>query len=195
MSMERIQDVIGEVQEEYIADAGYRVVRRPKAWVYWAAAAACLVLGVAIGVFAATTVMADEYTQAEAGYTQEEVDALLAQAESESGGFVKVGEITQEVIDYLTAAGFGYPVNENGQTYGCMIGLADGTVIMPDLVYVPLHNGGNGYLYAELYKEYCEADMGTQIEMIYDFDENGHTIAEDGMPAYASDGVTVIGYF
>ena len=194
MSMERIQDAIGEVQEEYLMDAELRVVKRPKAWMYWAAAAACLVLGVAIGVFAATTVMADEYTQAEGVYTQAEVDAMLAQAEAESGGFVKMDEIAQEVVDRLTEAGYGYPVNENGQTYGCMIWLADGTTILPDLVEVPLHGYDEytpGYVYAEVYKEYCEADFSDSLEMGIIRDDEGNVIGW-GLPTYESDGMTRI---
>lgn len=210
MNMERIQDVIGEVQEEYIMDAEFRVVKKPSAWKYWAAAAACLVLGVVIGAFAATTVMADEYSQTEAEYTQAEVDALLAQAEAESGGFIKVEYISAErqealeefsanASEALIAVGFEYPypVNENGQTYGLTVSFGDGTTVMPDLVEVPLQGYDEytpGYVYAEVYKEYQEADLMDSLAMTVIRDADGNVVG-CGLPAYASDGVTIIGMF
>lgn len=189
--MERIQDAIGEVQEEFIADAGYRVAKKPKRWVYWAAAAACLVLGIVIGAFAATTVMADEYSQAE-------VEAMLAQAEAESAGFITAEELSVEKSDALAAMEFlPYPVNENGQTYGLMVGFSDGSVLLPDLVEVPMQGYDEytpGYLYAETYREYCEADIGESISMGIITDDDGNVVGW-GLPAYASDGVTIVGMF
>ena len=184
MSMERVQDAIGEAQEDFIADAEFRVVKKPMKWVYWVAAAACLVLGVAIGALVATKVKADEFEE-------------YIQQVNSSPGFVTMEELSAEKSDALIAMEFEYPVNENGQTYGVMCGWGDGTTLMPDLVEVPLQGYDEytpGYLYAETYKEYCEMDPIESLNKWTILDADGNPVGW-GIPAYASDGVTVIGMF
>ena len=50
MSMERIQDAIGELQDEYIDDIELAPAKRPISWTYWVAAAACVLVAIVIAI-------------------------------------------------------------------------------------------------------------------------------------------------
>lgn len=50
MSMERIQDALGELQDEYIDDIELAPAKRPVAWMYWVAAAACILVAIVIAI-------------------------------------------------------------------------------------------------------------------------------------------------
>ena len=80
MSMERIQDALGELQDEYIDDIELEPAKRPIAWMYWVAAAACLLVAVVIAISMQTPKAdeADESIVAEESASEEEATEFVA---------------------------------------------------------------------------------------------------------------------
>ena len=75
-----------------------------------------------------------------------------------------------------------------------MFSFADGTNVDPDLVLLPLRDGGEDYVYSDEYRAYCEMDPKESLNKWMILDADGNPVGW-GIPAYASDGMTFVGWF
>lgn len=105
-------------------------------------------------------------------------------------GIVGYNSINKEELDIPTVdevKSNGYPVNEDGLTYGPDVGEWTDMDKMPDLILAENDNGESGYVKAE--------DLDDGEDNIQDTIEKTKTQSETQIPMYLQDGKTVIGQF